>query len=932
MIMKKKLLLSAIVFCMYIAVIVINNFQSNTESATITIEKSAISFPKKKRTLEEKAIHNEARYLYEYRRQVNPNTGLIPKAEKKREFEQAQSSKKQAQSSKKQARSAKNSVFNNAPQVAYVSRGPSNFGGRTRALVVDRNDNTGNTIIAGGVSGGVFRTTDGGASWTKVSSNDEIHNVTCIVQDPRSGSENIWYYSTGEGLGNSAASSGSFYLGQGIWQSTDGGITWSQMPSTASTQESFESTFDIIFKLAVHPITGDLYAAVIGQIRRFDGTDWTTEINGSPSSTNQATDIVITSGGRTYAAFSGVHAPVTEGIWTSSTGISTTGNWSRINTGSFTPAGRVVLALAPSNEDKLYALFDNGNTVDCRDITPTKEADLWMWNESTATWTNYSSKLPDESGCSIGNDPFAIQGGYDLIVNVKPDDEDFVVIGGTNAYRIEDIAIDATFSRIGGYASSAGYAPYTNHHPDIHSLVFNPFNSNILFSGTDGGVHRTNDITAATVAWTSLNNNYQTFQFYHVAIDPLNGSDGVLGGAQDNGTTFGGTNFSLANLTIQAAANSGDGAAAAISRDNACVPFFSSVQNGRVFRDCPRFAEITPESRPGVPYNSQFVTYFYLDPDNNNALYYAAEDHLLRTTDATNVASNSWTDLGDTATAFGHSDNFEIFSTTRGSYNASTSYLLMGGDGGHIYRLDDPQNATNISSAIDITPTNSAPDNVTFSSIVTGLAIHPNNNDIVLATYSNYQVNSIYITTNATSATPTWTLVEHNLSSHSIRSAAIAEVAGQTLYFVGTARGLYSCSDPTTITEWVSEAPTQIGFALISSLAYRPSDNHLLIGTHGNGMYEAIITGNPPLSFNKANDISNQISLFPNPVDQEININLPTQQENTSNYSITNITGQSIMKGTLSNNKIDASQLTPGMYFIQIDSGTKTGTKKFIKK
>ena len=44
-----------------------------------------------------------------------------------------------------------------------------------------------------------------------------------------------------------------------------------------------------------------------------------------------------------------------------------------------------------------------------------------------------------------GNDPFAIQGGYDLVVSVKPDNENFVVIGGTNVYKIENIVTDATF-------------------------------------------------------------------------------------------------------------------------------------------------------------------------------------------------------------------------------------------------------------------------------------------------------------------------------------------------------------------------------------------------------------------------------------------------------------------------------------------------------
>lgn len=931
--MKKKLLLASILGC-FVVVLVMVNKEKPVAEQTVKIERKIINPTKKgkKKTLEERALYNEARNLYEYYRQVNPNTGIISKSDKNQEL--------------KSARRADIRLTTNltakVPQAAYVNRGPSNFGGRTRALVVDRSDNTGNTIIAGGVSGGVFRTTDGGTTWTKVSSNDEIHNVTTIVQDPRSGSENIWYYGTGEALGNSASSSaqgasGAFNLGQGIWQSTNGGVTWTQMPTTVQgTQEGFDSFFDIVNDLAVHPTTGHLYAALLGRIRRFDGTSWTTEIdNGTTAaSTGWVTDIVITSAGRAYAAFSGSDQASAEGVWTSPTGI---GSWTRINDdgvnpADFTPAGRVVLAIAPSDEDLLYVLFDNGNTADCN--TDTQEADLWRWDQSNTTWTDYTSVLPSE-GCGTsdsGNNPFSIQGGYDLVLSVKPDDADFVIIGGTNAYKKEDITDGSSrFIRIGGYASNNTYGSYANHHPDIHALVFSPFNNSVLFSGTDGGVHRTDNIAAATVAWNSLNNGYQTFQYYHIGIDPILASDLVIGGSQDNGTILGGTTIGMPNLTQQTSATGGDGGASAIFTDIGCpLGFYSSVQNGTLYRFCNGYTEITPRVSIGVPpaedvlYPSQFVTYFHLDPDNNNAMYYASTDNLLRTTDAVNVTQDTWTDLGDTTTAFGHSDHFEFFSTTRGTYNAASSYLLMGGDSGHIYRLDDPQNATNISSAVDITPGSAS---TSFPTIVSGLAIHPSNPDIVLATYSNYSVNSIYLTTNATDASPSWTLVERNLSTHSIRSAAIAEVAGQTLYFVGTARGLYSSTDPTT-TDWVREAPTQIGFAVVSSLAYRANDRHLLIGTHGNGMYEATVSD--VLSIDDINNVSNEISLYPNPATTTINLDVPVSK-NDLKYAIINVSGQLITKGTTSNNQVDVSNLTSGIYFVQLDIDGKTGVKRFVK-
>jgi Secretion system C-terminal sorting domain len=912
--MKKILLLVVVLLLVFTANKLVTHKTEIKQRISKVQKKDIIPTQKgQKKTPEERALYDEARDLHEYYRQVNPLTGEIPRDQKVLE--------------KQQSIKAKLTVDENnlrilAPEATFVNRGPSNLGGRTRTLVVDRSDNTGNTILAGGVSGGVFRTTNGGTTWAKVSPFDEIHNVTTLVQDPRSGFGSTWYYGTGEGSGNSA-SLGAFYLGGGIWKSTDSGLTWSQATGTSSTQEAYDSFFDIIFKLDVHPTTGDIFAAVGGQIKRFDlGTStWVTELANSGGSTAFATDVVITSTGRVYAAFSGNQDAVIEGIWTSANG---EGGWTRINDPIFTPAGRVVLALAPSNEDKLYILFDNGTSSSCAG-TPAIEADLWRWTQSTTILDDLSSKLPDEPGCSDGNDPFAIQGGYDLVVSVKPDDENFVVIGGTNAYKMPDITAFASFSRIGGYMNSSGYSLYdtaggAEHHPDIHALVFNPFNTNELFSGTDGGVHKTTDITAGTIDWVNLNNNYQTYQFYHVAIDPMSGSDFVIGGAQDNGTHGGGTDFGQPDLTTQASIFGGDGVAVGISNDDACTPIFIGAQNGTFYRVCSGFTYIEPTGS-----SSQFVTYFFLDPDNNKTLFYAGKGTLYRTNDATNVTPSTWTNLGSPTGFGGGSEWFQTFSTTRGTYSAVTSYLLMGGDTGSILRLDDPQNATDVTGVVDITPAGAS---TTFPSNVTGLAIHPTNRDIVLATYSNYGITNIYLTTNATSATPSWTLVERNLSAHSIRSAAITVASGETMYLVGTARGLYSTTDPTSV-DWTREAPSLIGFAVVSSMAYRPADNKLLIGTHGNGMFEATITST--LSVNEF-DISDNIKIFPNPVVDNLNVKLDLNLGNEPSFIVHNVLGQTISRGKLLNSNLDVSQLQTGLYFLQINVDGKKGVKQFIKK
>lgn len=885
-----------------------------------------IEIPKKTKakSQSEKAEFNQQRLLHEFNRQANTATGLIPKEEKISETKTARNLLKSP------------SLFSRNIEFNYRNRGPSNYGGRARALVIDRTDATGNTILAAGVSGGIFRTTDGGTNWTKVSPNNAIHNATTIAQDPRIGFENIWYYGTGEFIGNSASLSGSFFAGQGIWKSENGGLSWTQMPSTNSEFEIFDSEFDFIFRLAVHPLTGDLYAGTLRSILRFDGNDWSSEISNTNVGINGnlSSDIVIADDGRVYAALGGGNATNVEGIWTSETGI---GNWSRINEGSFNPAGRIVLALAPSNQDKLYCLYFNGNNLDANYfnqgcLTPQQEVDLWLWNQNTEVFTSYNDKLPFEGGCTLFNDPFTTFQGYTMSIGVKPDDEDFVIIGGSNAYKIDDITdLNSEFERIGGYLNASSYFLYNlngdDHHPDMHAFVFSPNDPKVMYSTSDGGIHRTDDLTASTVGWVNLNNNFQTYQYFHVAIDPQEGSDLVIGGTQDNGTSVGGSDFNiqgfpeLNDLTTHTTLLGGDGVAVAISRDgcNDKPTYFMGFQNGTIYRLCEQYELITP-----IGSSSQFVTYFYLDPDNNNTLYYAGENTLYRTTDSRNVTSANWDNLGNTS-LLGDADWFQHMSASRGTYNASSSYLLLGGDEGRIYRLDDPRNTNSLVNAIDITPPGAA---IGFPSIVTGLAVHPTNNNVVMATYSNYGNQNIFITTNAMADAPTWSLIERNLSSHSIRSAAIVEIDNEITYLVGTARGLYSSSDP-TMNDWQLEAPNELGLALVSDLSYRPSDGHLLIGTHGNGMYEGIPS--KVLSSTKQDHLST-LKIYPNPVNQEINLTgtLLLNQNNT--YSIYNLNGQLVSEGQFNSKQIRVNDLSEGLYFLKIKTNTNEQTLKFYKK
>jgi len=202
-----------------------------------------------------------------------------------------------------------------------------------------------------------------------------------------------------------------------------------------------------------------------------------------------------------------------------------------------------------------------------------------------------------------------------------------------------------------------------------------------------------------------------------------------------------------------------------------------------------------------------------------------------------------------------------------------------------------------------------------------------------MAVYANYNITNIFLTTNATSDTPTWEVAERNLSAHSIRSAAITEINGQIGYYVGTARGLFSSPDPLG-TDWSLEGFNQIGMAVISDLKYRPSDNRLLIGTHGNGMYDTTAT-TLAVDDITANDAQNNFSVFPNPTSDILNFRI-TGANSISSFQIIDYTGRILEEGSIddvSQGNVDVSGYSNGVYFIRaITQNNQEVVSRFIKR
>jgi hypothetical protein len=572
----------------------------------------------------------------------------------------------------------------------YIPAGPNNNGGRTRAIAYDvrYNGTTNRVLMAGGVSGGLFRSTDGGANWTKVTPANEVHNVSSIAQDPRNGFQDTWYAGGGEYIGSSTDATGAGYLAYGLLKSTDNGATWTRLPLTnitdfngaaipAGVPERFDHPFDYVHKIYVNPANGDVYVACHRRIVRSSngGTTFQTVFGSAVSgfAAGGQGDVVISPTGIVYVAITGAASDLTlRGIWKSTTGnlnsytrlaggsvlgVDSVAGW-RGNSYSFTDVGgsnfydprRTLISLAPSNENILYVIYENGltNTSSARN----KEADLFKLNMTSGNvWTNLSANLPDfPGGDHDATDPFTIQGGYDLFITVKPNDPNFVLVGGTSLYRSTDgfstANYNTTLSWIGGYGNTLpSLTFYPNSHPDIHNVVFNPSNPNEAICSNDGGIQMTTNITApgSNVVWTNLN-NYQTLQYYRVAIDPEIGANNFAGGAQDNGTQFrdktGILSLPASDSNNHRRVIGGDGGTVGISKRNSGIQYlYGTVQLGSLRRGQLQASFNPVEIRPNGLTEAgsstefgEFVTNFRLNPDNTEDLYYINFNRMFRTT------------------------------------------------------------------------------------------------------------------------------------------------------------------------------------------------------------------------------------------------------------------------------------------------------------
>lgn len=853
----------------------------------------------------------QLRRLYELEMLKDPATGQLPDDIRAKElaFALRMSQRLGEKAGRKNARIISD----------WTARGPYNVGGRTRALAIDIANE--NVILAGGVSGGMWRSEDGGLTWLKTTGTSEIQSVTAVVQDTRAGFHNVWYYATGERIGNSASGGGAFFGGNGIYKSADGGRTWNVLPVTADNRPQSNTPFDLIFNLAIHPTTGDLYAATWNGIHRsIDGGVSFTEVIAGGIDT--WTDVMITPGGVIYVTFDSDGTP-NKGIHRSTDGTT----WTNITPAGYpTVYGRTVLGYTPSDENIVYVFADNASS-----------GYLWRYTHGAATpWINLSANIPAFGGF-VGN--LNTQGGYNMVIKVHPGNPNMVFMGATNLYRSPNGFTSRTgMAWIGGYSPANNVSIYPNQHPDHHALVFYPSNPARALSGNDGGVHYTENILSANagvlpVTWNSRNNGYLTTQPYALSFNTQGTGEQVMAGFQDNGT------WSTASGSLTSPWGEefgGDGSYNAYA-DNGLTRYVSS-QSGNIYRlnytsaDAPAgsyisFTRITPAGASGFP----FITPFVLDPNNDNTMYMPAGPRIWRNDnlDAIPLFSNAqtsvgWNNLTNSQVAAG---NITALAVSRTPANR----LYYGTNTGLIYRIDNAnigdQPKTNISTGKGLP-----------AGFVSCITIDPTNADRVFVVFSNYNIRSVFYSDNGGT---TWTDISSNLeetaagtgSGPSLRWLAIE--GNNDRYYLGTSIGLYAT---TTLnggsTVWTREDVDGIGNVVVPMVRTR-EDGFVAVATHGNGVYSGKfeVTPTPPPTL-KVVEALDDYEVFANSPSTIIDISNVFQSTTGSpvSYSLIN-TNQALITATLNGSLLTvsytANMLGKGSVGVIATSGSESISEPF---
>ncbi|PHR71190.1 MAG: hypothetical protein COA67_07075 [Lutibacter sp.] len=865
--------------------------------------------------------------------------------------------------------------------------------GRITSIVVDKTDT--NHIIVGANTGGVWKSIDGGSTWTVLTDNLSNLNVYALAIDPNDSMTYFWGSSSGNifkstdggstwnlfadtGNGNvnkiliDPTDSSKLYCsaqGGGIFKSINGGQDWSIIHPLAT------NGYDIEFKPGN---TAIIYASGNKFFKSIDGgatfmTDdplnvYTQEfISGTTvwtsAASNQNNTVAPKTGSRLGLFYIGNFShPVTQLIspaldLTGSTNpqlkfsysnvqwagdidelkilykTSTAGNWIELAnyTSEITSWQDIIIDL-PNPSAEYYVAFEGksnyGRGVTLDDVSvedttlgilfensfessdsilnsgpkmmgvsenddsivyileasgsvfgalykSTDDGDTFTeLNHAGKNYFGYSSTASDNSG----------QAPRDMDITVNPNDANEVHIAGVLSWMSTDggdnFNLTSQWTHTNAAAANVGYC-----HADIDILEYV---DGKLYVGSDGGIFvAENPLIINTDYYTDLTSGLGIRQFYKIGVSQTN-PEVISGGAQDNGTSVMDIN---GNWTDWLGA---DGMESFVDKNDSNI-LYGTSQSGSLYKSYNGGASYngisSPEGKSG-----NWITPFEQDPITQDVIY-SGYDEVYKSING----GSSWTSISTSQNFGGNLNHLKIAQ--------SNNNILFAARGSSLYKTDNGGNSWNSLNG--------------YSGNINSIAIHPTDaNKIAVATNSDQKV---YVSSDGGI---NWTSYLHDLPDFNALALVWQNNDNNGLY-VGMNYGVYYIDDATP-NNWIPFS-NSLPNVQISELEINTETAKIYAGTYGRGLWKSDLY-DASLSVNEFE--INNISIYPNPVSEYVNIKW--NKSDLVTLKLFSSTGSLVFYQKNTNliepHKVDTSKLSSGIYYLKINTLNSVTTKKIIIK
>lgn len=728
-----------------------------------------------------------------------------------------------------QAQSNINSAMFGTMEARHL--GPGTMSGRITAIEGVVKDD-GKTLYVGTAGGGVWKSTNAGASYKPVFDKycQSIGAIAIDQQDPR-----VIYVGTGESNMRNSVS-----IGNGMYKSSDGGSNWKKIGLDSSEH---------ISRILVHPKDPKIiYVAVPGALwsdskhrglykSTNGGESWEkilyinektgcAEVLMDPSNP----DVLFASTWQfRRQPFSFNSGGDGSGLYKSSDGGKT---WKEIKNGlPPKPFGRIAMAIAPSDPKQLAAIVES------------KKTGLYVSNDGGETWKNLSAPL------NVCARPF-----YFSTIAFDPNDPK----------RLYRPAFQFAYSNDGGYSFAEASSDGGWVHSDMHAFWINPKYTNVMYVGTDGGVYSSMDRGAT---W-QFQHALPVGQFYHVAIDqkdPYN----IYGGLQDNGSWMGPSAApGGVNNGHWSRVGGGDGFWVVPDADGKTL--YSEWQGGNMSRvniSNLKAENIQPqktskEDKLRWNWNTPIVT-----GEKNPANLYTGAQYLYKSTNQ----GRNWTRISPDLTTNDKSKQKQEESGGLSEDNTSAenhctiftmaespldeNLVWVGTDDGNLqYTSDGGKTWTNVSANVPAC-------GIARQAWVSSIQPSRFDKNTVYVTFENhmYGDHNTYLGKSSDMG-KTWSRLnssEFTGFAHKIKE----DLVNKNLLFLGTEMGLFATLDGGS--NWFRMKNNIPEYALVRDLQIHPATHDLVIGTHGRGIL--VLDDIRPMRNLSKEIMEQEVYLFPTP-------------------------------------------------------------------